>query len=144
MKQKCLAFIENATQEVTKTSGFHELSDLALRTILQSDWLTIDEPDLICAAREWAHVNSVVLDRSVPEVSRDVVGELRLFLLSPDELTSLEIRNKKDNFIPVEKIAETWRFHALKKGSGIQPHLLRKRRGTLARDHHKYLNLYCR
>ncbi|XP_043942763.1 BTB/POZ domain-containing protein 19 [Protopterus annectens] len=142
MKKKCLAFIEGSTREVVKTRGFHELSDVAMIEILHSDSLMIDEFELIRAVREWAHVNSVVLDKSVPEISKEVVKELRLALLSPEELTSLENDNKKENFIPVERIAETWKFHALKKGSGAPFHLFKRRIGTLSRDHHKYLDLY--
>ncbi|XP_060685855.1 BTB/POZ domain-containing protein 19-like isoform X1 [Hemiscyllium ocellatum] len=142
MKDKCLAFIEGHTKSIVKTRGFHELSDLALLAILQSDMLTIDEPDLINFVREWAHVNSVVLDKPVPEIAKDVIGELRLFLLSPEELTILEAENMKDNLIPMDKIAEVWKFHALKKPSGIAAHLPRRRKGTRLREHHKYLNLY--
>ncbi|GCB74471.1 hypothetical protein scyTo_0003561, partial [Scyliorhinus torazame] len=142
MKDKCLAFIEGHTKSIVKTRGFHELSDPALLTILQSDLLTIDEADLINFVREWAHVNSVVLDKPVPEIGKEVVHELRLFLLTPEELTILEAENKKDNFIAMDKIAEVWKFHALKKSSGIAVHLLRRRKGTRPRDHHKYLSLY--
>ncbi|XP_078264541.1 BTB/POZ domain-containing protein 19-like [Rhinoraja longicauda] len=142
MEDKCLAFIQSHTKSIVKTQGFHELSDPALLVILQSDLLTIDEPDLINFVREWVHVNSVVLDKSIPAIANGVVHELRLFLLTPDELTSLEAENEKDNLIPVDKIAEVWKFHALKKPSGIDVHLLRRRKGTRPRDHHKYLNLY--
>ncbi|XP_051867732.1 BTB/POZ domain-containing protein 19-like isoform X1 [Pristis pectinata] len=142
MKDKCLTFIQSHTKNIVKTQGFHELSDPAMLAILQSDLLTIDEPDLINFVREWAHVNAVVLDKSVPEIAKEVVRELRLFLLTPDELTALEVENKKDNLIPVDKIAEVWKFHALKKSSGIAVHLLRRRKGTRPRDHHKYLTLY--
>ncbi|XP_072129732.1 BTB/POZ domain-containing protein 19-like isoform X7 [Mobula birostris] len=134
--------LDDLQKSIVKTQGFHELSDPAMLVILQSDMLTIDEPDLINFVREWAHVNSVVLDKSVPEIAKEVVRELRLFLLTPDELTALEVENKKDNLIPVDKIAEVWKFHALKKSSGIAVHLLRRRKGTRPRDHHKYLNLY--
>ncbi|XP_067893076.1 BTB/POZ domain-containing protein 19-like isoform X4 [Heterodontus francisci] len=99
MKDKCLAFIEGHTKSIVKTRGFHELSDPALLAILQSDLLTIDEPDLINSVREWAHVNSVVLDKPVPEIAKEVIRELRLFLLTPEELTILEAENKKDNFM---------------------------------------------
>ncbi|MGH0145803.1 UNVERIFIED_CONTAM: hypothetical protein FKN15_006276 [Acipenser sinensis] len=84
----------------------------------------------------------VVLERPVPDVAKDIVRELRLFLLSPEELARLENVNHKDNLIPVERIAEAWKFHALKKGSlGAQAHLLQRRKGTRPRDHHRYLNL---
>ncbi|XP_015210812.2 BTB/POZ domain-containing protein 19 isoform X2 [Lepisosteus oculatus] len=142
MKEKCLIFIENHTLEIVKTRGFHELSDLALVSILQSDLLLIDELDLLCAVREWAHVNSVVLELPIPDVAKDAVTHLRLSLLSPEELTSLEKENHKDGLIPVEQIAAAWKFHALKKGSrGARPHLPWRRKGTRPRDHHRYLNL---
>ncbi|XP_069498453.1 BTB/POZ domain-containing protein 19 isoform X3 [Ambystoma mexicanum] len=141
MKKQCLSCIEGATQGVVKTQSFRELSDQALLTVLRSDRLTIDEVELVRAVREWAHVNSAVLDTPVPEVAADVVKELRLFLLSPEELTDLERENRKDQFIPVARIAEAWKFHALRKGSRAQTHLLRRRHGTLPRDHHhRYLD----
>ena len=46
-------------QEVFKTKGLHEMSDAALAKVLQSDNLTIDEPDVLAAVKEWAAVNSV-------------------------------------------------------------------------------------
>ncbi|XP_033859903.1 BTB/POZ domain-containing protein 19-like isoform X5 [Acipenser ruthenus] len=151
LRKLCVEFITDsltvetvceAMQEIVKTRGFHELSDLALVSILQSSLLLIDELELLSAVREWANVNSVVLERPVPDVAKDIVRELRLFLLSPEELTRLENVNHKDNLIPVERIAEAWKFHALKKGSlGAQAHLLQRRKGTRPRDHHRYLNL---
>ncbi|XP_029474359.1 BTB/POZ domain-containing protein 19-like isoform X2 [Rhinatrema bivittatum] len=142
MKNHCLAFIESHTQEVIRTRSFRELSAPALLCVLQSDRLTVDEVQLIRAVREWAHVNSVVLDIPVLQIAADIVGEIRLFLLSPDELTTLEKENRKDQFIPVERIAEAWKFHALKKGSRVQSHLFRRRKGTHPRDHHRYLGLH--
>nr|XP_020638993.1 BTB/POZ domain-containing protein 19 isoform X4 [Pogona vitticeps] len=97
----CLGFIENCTQEVVKTRGFLELSDLAVQTMLQSNCLTIDEAKLVQAVREWAHVGSAVLGKSVKDVARPVVAGLRLALLSPSELTTLEEQNRKDQMIPV-------------------------------------------
>ncbi|XP_066548002.1 BTB/POZ domain-containing protein 19 isoform X3 [Amia ocellicauda] len=151
LRKLCVEFItdtlkvENvceAMQEIVKTRGFHELSDLALVPILQSDSLLIDELELLCAVREWAHVNSVVLEQPLPEVVKDAVKELRLALLSPDELTRLEKDNHKDSLVPVEQIAAAWKFHALKKANtGARPHLLQRRKGTRPRDHHRYLNL---
>ncbi|XP_078527880.1 BTB/POZ domain-containing protein 19 isoform X2 [Lissotriton helveticus] len=126
-----------ALQDVVRTQTFRELSDQSLLVILQSDGLTIDEVELVRAVREWAHVNSVVLDRPVPDVAADVVKELRLFLLSPEELTDLERENRKDQFIPVAVVGEAWKFHALKKGGRAQPHLLKRRAGTLPREHHR-------
>ncbi|KAM4722939.1 BTB/POZ domain-containing protein 19 [Rhinophrynus dorsalis] len=140
MRQRCLAFIERFTQEIIKTQSFRELSDLGLLSILQSDRLTIDEVPLIQAVREWAHVSSVVLDVPVSVVALDAVKELRLFLLSPEELTTLEKENSKDELIPESYIAQAWKFHALKKVSEFQSHLLYRRKGTEPRDHHRYLD----
>ncbi|KAF7254728.1 BTB/POZ domain-containing protein 19 [Varanus komodoensis] len=99
----CLAFIENHTQEVVQTHGFLELSELAMQAILQSNGLAIDEVKLIHAVREWAHVGSAVLGRSVRDVAGAVVPGLRLALLSPSELTTLEEDNRKDQMIPVRE-----------------------------------------
>ncbi|XP_030062138.1 BTB/POZ domain-containing protein 19 isoform X3 [Microcaecilia unicolor] len=129
-----------ALQEVIRSRSFREMSAPALLCMLQSDRLTADEVELIRAVREWAHVNSVVLDTPVLQIAAEVVDEIRLFLLSPDELTTLEKENRKDQFIPVERIAEAWKFHALKKGGGVQHHLFCRRKGTLPRDHHRYLD----
>ncbi|XP_039205557.1 BTB/POZ domain-containing protein 19 isoform X2 [Crotalus tigris] len=136
----CLAFIEKYTQEVIQTRGFLELSEQAMQIILQSDNLAIDEMKLIHAVREWAHVGSAVLDRTVPDMARPVVPQLRLALLSPRELTSLEEENKKDQMIPVESFAEVWKTHALWKRRGMPSSLCQRRRGTLPRVHHRHLD----
>ncbi|XP_075688692.1 BTB/POZ domain-containing protein 19 [Rhinoderma darwinii] len=140
LRQRCLAFIERHTQEIIKTQSFRELSDLGMVSILQSDRLAIDEVPLIQAVREWAHVSSAVLDVPVSAVALDAVRELRLVLLSPDELTTLERENARDDLIPEIQIAQAWKFHALKKVSDSHPHLFQRRKGTLAREHHHYLN----
>ncbi|XP_039205558.1 BTB/POZ domain-containing protein 19 isoform X3 [Crotalus tigris] len=109
LRKLCIEFIKDtlkvnqagdAFQEVIQTRGFLELSEQAMQIILQSDNLAIDEMKLIHAVREWAHVGSAVLDRTVPDMARPVVPQLRLALLSPRELTSLEEENKKDQMIP--------------------------------------------
>ncbi|XP_077134104.1 BTB/POZ domain-containing protein 19 [Ranitomeya variabilis] len=139
LRQRCLAFIERHTAEIIKTQSFRELSDLGIVSILQSDRLSIDEVPLIQAVREWAYVSSVVLDVQVSVVAQDAVRELRLILLSPDELTTLERENGKDDLIPEIQIAQAWKFHALKKVSDSHPHHFQRRKGTLGREHHRYL-----
>ncbi|KAG9466521.1 hypothetical protein GDO78_016551 [Eleutherodactylus coqui] len=68
LRKLCVDFISRtltvdmaceALQEILKTQGFRELSDLGIVSILQSDSLTIDEVPLIQAVREWACVSSV-------------------------------------------------------------------------------------
>ncbi|XP_077784906.1 BTB/POZ domain-containing protein 19 isoform X1 [Podarcis muralis] len=140
LQMHCLAFIESCTQDVVLTRGFLELSELAMQTILRSDCLAIDEVKLIRAVREWAHVGSAVLDRTVHDVAATVVPGLRLDLLSPSELTTLEEENKKDQMIPVESLAQAWKMHALRKGCGMRSSLCQRRRGTLFREHQRPLD----
>ncbi|NXW43000.1 BTBDJ protein, partial [Nyctiprogne leucopyga] len=140
LQQHCLAFIESHTVAVVRTQGFHELSDMVLAQVLRSDRLAVDELDLVQAVREWAHVSSAVLGRPVPEVAALPVRELRLPLLAPSELATLESHNQRDLLIPVESIAAAWRCHALRKGSGVPSRLCRPRRGTRHRDHHRHLD----
>uniref|UniRef100_A0A672UST4 BTB domain containing 19 n=1 Tax=Strigops habroptila TaxID=2489341 RepID=A0A672UST4_STRHB len=140
LQQHCLAFIEGCTAAVVRTQGFHELSDVVLARVLRSDRLAVDELDLVQAVREWAHVSSAVLERPVSEVAALPVQELRLPLLAPSELATLESQNQRDLLIPAESIAAAWRSHALKKGSGVPSHLCRPRRGTRLRDHHRHLD----
>ncbi|NXA08649.1 BTBDJ protein, partial [Sapayoa aenigma] len=142
LQQHCLAFIEGCTTAVVQTQGFRELSDVVLARVLRSDRLAVDELDLVQAVREWAHVSSAVLERPVPEVAALPVRELRLPLLAPSELVTLETHNQQDLLIPVESIAAAWRAHALRKGSGVPSRLCRPRRGTRPRDHHRYLELH--
>ena len=52
-------FIEENTEDVFRTKGFHELSEEALALLLQSDKLMMDEVEILAAVREWATVNSV-------------------------------------------------------------------------------------
>jgi len=54
-----LDFIEENTESVFRTKGFHELSEEALSLLLQSDKLMMDELEILAAVREWATVNSV-------------------------------------------------------------------------------------
>ncbi|KAL9845884.1 BTB/POZ domain-containing protein 19 isoform 2-T2 [Geothlypis trichas] len=139
LQQHCLAFIEGCTTAVVRTQGFRELSDVVLARVLRSDRLAVDELELVQAVREWAHVSSAVLGRPVPEVAALPVRELRLPLLAPSELVTLESHNQQDLLIPVENIAAAWRAHALRRGSGVPSRLCRPRRGTRPRDHHRHL-----
>ncbi|NXM79728.1 BTBDJ protein, partial [Oenanthe oenanthe] len=139
LQQHCLDFIEGCTAAVVRTQGFRELSDVVLARVLRSDRLAVDELDLVQAVREWAHVSSAVLERPVPEVAALPVRELRLPLLAPSELVTLESCNQQDLLIPVENIAAAWRAHALRRGSGVPSRLCRPRRGTRPRDHHRHL-----
>ncbi|XP_032807750.1 BTB/POZ domain-containing protein 19 isoform X2 [Petromyzon marinus] len=139
LRDSSVHFIEKHVRDVVRTPGFWELSDHALSVLLQSDELDIDEADLITAVTQWANVNSAVLGEPVSKVAQGVLGGLRLLLLSPEELASLEQQSMREQVIPVEMVAAAWRFHALRRAEGIPRHCLRCRKGTRPRDHHVYL-----
>lgn len=82
-----------------------------------------------------------VLERPVAEVAAPVVRELRLALLAPAELSALEEQNRREPLIPVEQIVEAWKCHALRRGDAARDAPCRRRRGTLPREHHRFLDL---
>uniref|UniRef100_A0A8C3WTC5 BTB domain containing 19 n=1 Tax=Catagonus wagneri TaxID=51154 RepID=A0A8C3WTC5_9CETA len=126
--------------ETLRTRGFLELSAPALLPLLRSDKLCVDEAELVLAARSWARVGAAVLERPVAEVAAPVVRELRLALLAPAELSALEEQNRREPLIPVEQIVEAWKCHALRRGDVARGALCRRRRGTLPREHHRFLD----
>ncbi|XP_054940630.1 BTB/POZ domain-containing protein 19 isoform X4 [Physeter macrocephalus] len=141
LQQRCVAFIEAHSQETLRTRGFLELSAPALLLLLRSDKLCVDEAELVLAARSWARVGAAVLERPVAEVAAPVVRELRLALLAPAELSALEEQNRREPLIPVEQIVEAWKCHALRRGDAARGAPCRRRRGTLLREHHRFLDL---
>nr|XP_051713822.1 BTB/POZ domain-containing protein 19 isoform X4 [Oryctolagus cuniculus] len=141
LQERCIAFIEAHSQEVLRTRGFLELSASALLPLLRSDMLCVDEAELVRAARSWARVGAAVLERPVAEVAAPVVRELRLALLAPAELSALEEQNRREPLIPVEQIVEAWKCHALRRGDPARGAPCRRRRGTLPRAHHRFLEL---
>ncbi|XP_071177499.1 BTB/POZ domain-containing protein 19-like [Mytilus edulis] len=134
-----LRFIEEHTEAVLKSKAFQELSDESMNEILQSDNLQMDEIELLKYVKDWATINSTVLEKSVSEVARKVIPKIRFSLLSPEELEKIEKDNKKDNLIPIDCFNNSWRFHATKKGDPSNP-LMKRRKGTENRDHLKYLD----
>ncbi|XP_044891649.1 BTB/POZ domain-containing protein 19 isoform X6 [Felis catus] len=141
LQERCIAFIEAHSQEALRTRGFLELSAPALLSLLRSDKLRVDEAELVLAARSWARVGAAVLERPVAEVAAPVVRELRLALLAPAELSALEEQNQREPLIPVEQIVEAWKCHALRRGDAARGAPCRRRRGTLPREHHCFLDL---
>uniref|UniRef100_A0A8C4L4M9 BTB domain containing 19 n=1 Tax=Equus asinus TaxID=9793 RepID=A0A8C4L4M9_EQUAS len=141
LQERCIAFIEAHSQEALRTRGFLELSAPALLPLLRSDKLCVDEAELVLAARSWARVGAAVLERPVAEVAAPVVQELRLALLAPAELSALEEQNRQEPLIPVEQIVEAWKCHALRRGDAARGARCRRRRGTLPREHHRFLDL---
>nr|XP_058899290.1 BTB/POZ domain-containing protein 19 isoform X4 [Kogia breviceps] len=141
LQERCVAFIEAHSQETLRTRGFLELSAPALLLLLRSDKLCVDEAELVLAARSWARVGAAVLEQPVAEVAAPVVRELRLALLAPAELNALEEQNRREPLIPVEQIVEAWKCHALRRGDEARGAPCRRRRGTLLREHHRFLDL---
>ncbi|XP_014651956.1 PREDICTED: BTB/POZ domain-containing protein 19 isoform X2 [Ceratotherium simum simum] len=141
LQERCIAFIEAHSQEAFRTRGFLELSAPALLPLLRSDKLCVDEAELVLAARSWARVGAAVLERPVAEVAAPVVRELRLALLAPAELSALEEQNRREPLIPMEQIVEAWKCHALRRGDAARGAPCRRRRGTLPREHHRFLDL---
>ncbi|XP_069873088.1 BTB/POZ domain-containing protein 19-like isoform X3 [Dipodomys merriami] len=150
LRELCLEFVVKvldvelvceALQEALQTRGFLELSASALLALLHSDRLCVDEAELVRAVRSWARVGAAVLERPVAEVAAPVVGELRLELLAPAELSALEEQNRREPFIPVEQLVEAWKCHALRGGTLARSIPCRRRRGTLPREHHRFLDL---
>jgi len=48
------------------------MSDTALAKVLQSDYLTIDEPEILSAVRDWAAVNSVSYPINSPIITDSI------------------------------------------------------------------------
>ncbi|XP_074612038.1 BTB/POZ domain-containing protein 19-like [Acropora palmata] len=136
LRERCLDFIEENTESVFRTKGFHELSEEALALLLQSDKLMMDELEILAAVREWATVNSVVLSKSMAEVVQNVIKYVRLALLTPEELKQIEQDNEKDSMVPIKQISEAWKYHALRKSPRHNASVPRPRprRGTKPRE----------
>lgn len=134
-----LRFIEEHTESVLKSKAFQELSDESLIEVLQSDKLKMDEIDLLKYVKDWATINSTVLEKPISEVAKKVIPKIRFALFSPEELEKIEKENKKDNLIPIDCFNSAWRFHATKKGDQSNP-LMKRRSGTENRDHLKYID----
>uniref|UniRef100_A0A2K5ZFJ0 BTB domain containing 19 n=1 Tax=Mandrillus leucophaeus TaxID=9568 RepID=A0A2K5ZFJ0_MANLE len=92
-----------------------------------------------CLTQGWR--SQAVLERPVAEVAAPVVKELRLALLAPAELSALEEQNRQEPLIPAEQIVEAWKCHALRRGDEARGAPCRRRRGTLPREHHRFLDL---
>lgn len=136
LRERCLDFIEENTESVFRTKGFHELSEEALALLLQSDKLMMDELEILAAVREWATVNSVVLSKSMADVVQNVIKYVRLALLTPEELKQIEQDNEKDRMVPIKQISEAWKYHALRKSPRHNASVPRPRprRGTKPRE----------
>ncbi|XP_055474552.1 BTB/POZ domain-containing protein 19 isoform X3 [Psammomys obesus] len=133
--------------------GLEELRELCLEFVVK-----VLDVELVCEALQAAVTfglgplqerciafiethSQAVLEQPVAEVAAPVVRELRLALLAPAELSALEEENRREPLIPVEQIVEAWKCHALRRGDAARGAPCRRRRGTVPRDHHRFLDL---
>eukprot|EP00112_Aurelia_sp_Birch-Aquarium-sp1_P010560 Seg225.9 transcript_id=Seg225.9/GoldUCD/mRNA.D3Y31 product="BTB/POZ domain-containing protein 19" protein_id=Seg225.9/GoldUCD/D3Y31 len=117
LKDKLMVYFDGHTEDIFKSASFKEMSAASLEQILQSNKLRMDEYDIYEVVREWATINSLVLEQRVSEVAKDVVKQLRLPLMNSTELAKIESMNE-DNLIPVEQISQAWKHLALKTPHG--------------------------
>lgn len=136
--QRALTFIESHTKDILATTQFVQLSEQALGVILRSENLDADELDILLAIRKWANANQLVSGRPMGVLAAPIIRLVRLPLLSAEELSKIEEENKEEQIIPVQQMAEAWRFHALKERTP-QSANIRLRKGTRSRESHKYL-----
>jgi len=114
LKKSILPFFEENVVAIFATRSFQEMSAEALVYVLQSNQLNIDEADVLRRIKDWALVNSTSLGMPLSEVALKVAPHIRLPLLSPEEMTQLEMENGKERFIPIEQISSAWKHLALK------------------------------
>ena len=85
---KCLPLIKNKTAEVVATTGFLDLSQEALLTILKSDRLKYDaEGDLLESCLKWADKNKG--DQSERDVLDDCVYQIRYLQFTGEQFAKL-------------------------------------------------------
>ncbi|XP_008592194.1 PREDICTED: LOW QUALITY PROTEIN: BTB/POZ domain-containing protein 19 [Galeopterus variegatus] len=87
-----------------------------------------------CIAFIEAHSQEALRTRGFLELSA-------VALLAPAELSALEEQNRREPLIPAEQIVEAWKCHALQRGDAARGVPCRRRRGTLPREHHRFLDL---
>ena len=114
LKRLLLAYFDTHTSQIVVSNEFNELSAEALEYILQSDGLCIDEYQLVMAVKSWATVNAVATGTPVWELAHKVVLNLRLPLLTPQELESVEHENSLTKFVSIEQISTAWKHIALR------------------------------
>lgn len=113
LSDNLIVYFDEHTHDIFNSATFKELSAAALSFVLKSSNLKMDEYDIYMSIRSWATVNSFVLDQPINVVAKAVVGQLRLSLMTSEELSELEKRNE-DNLVPVEQVSLAWKDIALK------------------------------
>ena len=84
VSSKCLDLVEDTTSRVSGTSGFLDISQDALLTILKSDRLQYDaEGDVLAACLKWADKNKG--DQSERDVLGDCVYQIRYLQLTREQ-----------------------------------------------------------
>ncbi|XP_065069478.1 BTB/POZ domain-containing protein 19-like isoform X1 [Rhopilema esculentum] len=135
LSDKLMVYFDEHTVDIFNSVSLREMSAAALEFVLKSNNLRIDEFDIYEAVRGWATVNSLVLEQPVNTVAKDVVKQIRLGLMTSEEVSQIEKQNE-DHLIPVEQISQAWKHLALQTpaGSSIDTTL---RKGTKGRYNSK-------
>ncbi|XP_010608448.1 BTB/POZ domain-containing protein 19 [Fukomys damarensis] len=139
LQERCIAFIEAHSQEALQTRGFLEFALTTYCEYYRTIYTSIYIDHLLQVYKDI--FTYLMFPRPVAEVAAPVVRELRLALLAPAELSALEEQNRREPLIPVEQIVEAWKCHALRRGDAAQGAPCRRRRGTVTREHHRFLDL---
>uniref|UniRef100_A0A1I8HJN9 BTB domain-containing protein n=1 Tax=Macrostomum lignano TaxID=282301 RepID=A0A1I8HJN9_9PLAT len=96
LRQRAGDFIERNAAAVVKSRGFAGLSADTLAGVLASDQLMLDELEVVAAVRDWAAAGGGNGSPRTPEETRAPVRQLRLGLLSPQELAEVEAENDRE------------------------------------------------
>eukprot|EP01135_Chromosphaera_perkinsii_P011612 Nk52_evm1s2456 gene=Nk52_evmTU1s2456 len=120
-------FLEANCQAVLKSKSFVELTEDTLLKIVSSDNLQCNEFDLFTAVKDWGSVNSVVQGITIDEAMEKVITKIRFPILSSDDLLKVDEEARHLTYIPLERIAHAWKFHAIQQKDPSDP-LLKPRR----------------
>ncbi|XP_037058749.1 BTB/POZ domain-containing protein 19 isoform X3 [Peromyscus leucopus] len=95
-----------------------------------------------CIAFIEAHSQEALRTRGFLELSATaLLPVLRSDKLCVDEAELVKAARSWARVGAVEQIVEAWKCHALRRGDAVRGAPCRRRRGTLPRDHHRFLDL---
>ena len=117
----CFEFLENNTAAVLKSKSFVELTEETLLKIVNSNNLHCEEYDLYTAVKDWGSVNSVVQGIGIDEAMEHVIAKIRFPMMSAEQLQKVDEEARHLNYVPIEKIAYAWKYHAIKQGEPNDP-----------------------
>ncbi|XP_073936406.1 BTB/POZ domain-containing protein 19 isoform X3 [Castor canadensis] len=135
--------------------GLEELRELCLEFVMK-----VLDVELVCEALQVAvtfglgpleerciafievHSQEALRTRGFLELSAPaLLPLLRSDKLRVDEAELVQAARNWARVGAVEQIVEAWKSHALRRGDAVQGALCRRRRGTLRREHHRFLDV---